>query len=726
MSQDNKGTISFKPFIPAEKVIPEFTLRAVVVGAIFGLIFSAVTVYLGLKVGLTVSVAIPIAVMAMALFKLLDKMSPNRKVTILELNTVQTTGAAGESIAAGVIFTLPAMIFLGYSLKFLNIFVIALAGGLLGTLFLILLRNYLIEKEHGKLMYPEGVACAEVLIAGEKGGKMAIKVFLGTIFGFIYKFFMGMFNLWPEKPFTRFRNYPGSFINGEISPELLGVGYIIGIRTSAIMVGGGFLAWMVLIPVATFFGDVLPIKIATFPGAGTIGELYRSVSINEFTEIIHKSYIKYIGAGAVVAGGFINLAKAFPTIIKSFKSSLKSMQKKAESVSVSISRISQDIPFSWIGIGTIIMFCVVWGLLNFFINPGLVFANIVSSFLIIIFGFFFATVSSRLVGEIGVSSNPTSGMTIATLMGTCLIFLAVGWTGGAYAAVALSIGAVVAITASNAGNVAQSLKTGYLLGCTPYKQEYGYIVGALSSIVVVGATVLLVNSAFTRINDVKIEGMKVTQEMKIESEKEIDGQIYQVINPNDLNLSLNIRYLARKDTGIIDKQLEYGIGSESLAAPQATLMATVIRGLLDQKLPWTLVLFGICLTIVVELCGVKGLPFAVGLYLPISISTPIFIGGLTRWIVDNKFRKRKGGEDVEAAPGMLFSSGLIAGGAICGLVIAILTGLNLDKTLNIGPSILGKLVHNNLYGLLIFAIMLGLLFFIAIDKRNKSNSNKIS
>ena len=722
MSSENRLSASFKPFIPAEKIIPELTLRAVLVGAVFGLIFSAVTVYLGLKVGLTVSVAIPIAVMAMALFKLLDRMSTGKKVTILELNTVQTTGAAGESIAAGVIFTLPAMVFLGFSLEFFSIFVIALAGGLLGTLFLILLRSYLIEREHGKLMYPEGVACADVLIAGEKGGKMAAKVFAGTIFGFIYKFFMGMFHLWPEKPYTRFKGYPGSFINGEISPELLGVGYIIGIRTSSIMVGGGLLAWVVLIPLATFFGDVLPIKIPTFPGAETIGELYRSVSITQFTEIIHKNYIKYIGAGAVVAGGFINLAKAFPTIIKSFKASIASMQKKS-SKPVIINRISQDIPFSYVGIGTIIMFFVIWALMNFYINPGLVFANVVSSLLIIIFGFFFATVSARLVGDIGVSSNPTSGMTIATLMGTCIIFLAVGWTGGAYAAVALSIGAVVCITASNAGNVAQSLKTGYLLGCTPYKQEYGYIIGAVSSILVVGATVLLVNSAFTKINPIKLEGMKVTPEMKVESQKQIDGQMYQVIDPNDPSISLNIRYLAREETGIIEKQLEYGIGSEDLAAPQATLMATVIRGLLDQRLPWTLVFFGIFITIVIELCGVKGLPFAVGLYLPISISTPIFIGGLTRYFIDQRFRKAKEGEDPEAAPGMLFSSGLIAGGAICGLTIAILTGLDLDKMLKIGPSLLGSLAHNNLFGMFAFAVMLGLLVFTAIErKRNLMKS----
>jgi uncharacterized oligopeptide transporter (OPT) family protein len=362
--------------------------------------------------------------------------------------------------------------------------------------------------------------------------------------------------------------------------------------------------------------------------------------------------------------------------------------------------------------------------LNFYINPGHPRANIVSSLLIIIFGFFFATVSARLVGEIGVSSNPTSGMTIATLMGTCLIFLAVGWTGGMWSAVALSIGAVVAITASNAGNVAQSLKTGHLLGCTPYKQEYGYIIGAVSSILVVGATVLIVNSGYTSSQAIDSSAMKmrVTEEMTIESEKEIDGVTYLVVNPNDINMALNTRYLANKETGVIEKQMEYGIGSKELPAPQATLMATVIKGLLEQKLPWVLLFFGICITIMVELCGVKGLPFAVGLYLPISTTVPIFAGGLVRWIIDKKFRKPVKGEDPEASPGMLFSSGLIAGGAIAGLIIAIFAGLNLDEQLNkIGPNLLGTVADNNLFGLLIFAVMVTFLFVVASKKIKNKN-----
>ncbi len=711
---------AFKPFIPANKIIPEFTFRAILVGTVFGLIFSAVTVYLGLRVGMTVSVAIPIAVMSMALFKFMEVFFKQKKVTILELNTVQTTGAAGESIAAGVIFTMPAMVFLGFSLKFSSIFVVALAGGLLGTLFLIILRYYLIEQEHGKLPYPEGIACADILIAGEKGGNLASKVFFGAIFGFVYKLFNGLFHFWTERPFMRFKAYPGSFMNIEISPELLGVGYLIGIRTAAIMMAGGFLAWMILIPMITFFGSLLPMNLAEYPGISNVGELYNSVDIGIFTGIIYKSYIKYIGAGAVVAGGFINLARAFPTIIKSFKQSLGSMTKKAKGASDELPRTSKDLPFSWVIIGIVVMFVVNWALLNFIINPGYFFANIISSLLIIIFGFFFATVSARLVGEIGVSSNPTSGMTIATLMGTCLIFLAVGWVGGAWAAVALSIGAVVAITASNAGNVAQSLKTGHLLGCTPYKQEYGYIIGAVTSILVVGATVILVNSAFTSTNEVRVENMLVTENMIVESTTEIDGVTYNVVNPNDLNLDLNVRYLANPDTGIIEKKMEYGIGSKSLAAPQATLMATVIRGLLEQKLPWVLVFFGIAITIMVELCGVRGLPFAVGLYLPIGITTPIMVGGFLRWVVDKYFRKPVEGEDPEAAPGMLFSSGLIAGGAIAGLLIAILAGFDIADSLKFGPDWLGSLVHSNLFGAAFFGLMLFLLFRVAIAKKKKN------
>jgi len=390
-----ESSTAFKPYIPASKIIPEFTLRAVIVGVVFGLVFSAVTVYLGLRVGMTVSVAIPIAVMAMALFKFLEKVFNKEKVTILELNTVQTTGAAGESIAAGVIFTLPAMIFLGYSLKFTSILVVALAGGLLGTLFLIILRNYLIEKEHGKLPYPEGIACADILIAGEKGGKLAINVFLGAIFGFVYKIFNGLFHLWKEKPFMYLKRYPGSFVDMEVSPELLGVGYLIGIRTAAIMLAGGFLAWILIIPMITYFGAMLPLKLALHPDIGSVGELYNSVSISKFTSIIYSNYIKYIGAGAVVAGGFINLAKAFPTIIRSFKSSLGSMKRKAGQVIEKVERTSEDLPFSWVMIGIVVMFFVNWALLVFVINPGHIMANLLSSLLIIIFGFFFATVSAR-------------------------------------------------------------------------------------------------------------------------------------------------------------------------------------------------------------------------------------------------------------------------------------------------------------------------------------------
>lgn len=722
MEKGKNDSTAFKPFIPASKVIPEFTLRAVLVGAIFGLIFSAVTVYLGLRVGMTVSVAIPIVVMAMAIFKFIEKAFKARKVTILEMNTVQTTGAAGESIAAGIIFTMPAMIFLGFSLKFTSIFVVALAGGLLGTLFLIVLRSYLIEKEHGKLPYPEGIACADILIAGEKGGKLASKVFAGTIFGFIYKIANGLFLFWKERPFTHFKFYPGSFLNMEVSPELLGVGYLIGLRTAAIMVAGGFLAWMILIPLITFFGSALGINYAQYPNIHTVGDLFKNLPVENATDVVYRTYIKYIGAGAVVAGGFINLGKALPTIIKSFKAGIGSVQKKTGRAAEQILRTSKDLPFAFVGIGTAVMFVVLWFLLNFFINPGHAIANVVSSLLIIIFGFFFATVSARLVGEIGVSSNPTSGMTIATLMGTCLIFLAVGWTGGAWSAVALSIGAVVALTASNAGNVAQSLKTGHLLGCTPYKQEYGYIIGAVSSILVVGATVLIVNSGFTSYQNVDASALKmrVTEEMTIESEKVIGDTTYLIVNPNDINMALNTRYLANKETGVIEKQMDYGIGSKDLPAPQATLMATVIKGLLEQKLPWVLLFFGICITIMVEFCGVRGLPFAVGLYLPISTTVPIFAGGLVRWIIDKKFHKPVKGEDPEASPGMLFSSGLIAGGAIAGLLIAIFSGLNLNDSLNtIGPKLLKTLTESNLFGVAVFALMVAYLFYVARKKIKK-------
>lgn len=696
----NETSKEFKPYVSADQFLPEFTWRAVILGALLGLLFSAVTVYLGLKAGLTVAVNIPISIIAMAVFA-----GVARKATVLEIATVQTTGAAGESIAAGIIFTLPALIFLGFTLDVTKAFVVALAGGSLGVCFLIPLRRYLIEREHGVLPYPEGIACAEVIKSGERGGAHAKSVFWGAGFGFIYKILMTVGRFWKEVPVWNPRFYSGSTINCEISPELLGVGYIIGPKVAGIMVAGGFISWMLLIPLIKFFGASMPISIDQ-------GGTMINTTIGEVTNysILWSKYVRYIGAGAVVAGGVINLCKAMPTIIHSFRDSFSEMRAGKE-MKKAASRISQDLPISFVFIGIAIAFVVIYLLLSFIIHPGHLFGNLVATLLIIVFGFFFATVSSRLVGEIGVSSNPTSGMTIATLMATSLIFLGVGWTGGVYTAVALMVGSVVCICASNAGNVAQALKTGYLLGCTPKKQEYGYIIGAFTSIFLVGLTLITLNNAFTTTETIRDPSFSVPAEASMERTVELEGVSYDVFGiPGS-----GEKYLVSKsDPGTIIRQ-EAGIGSSKLPAPQARLMATVIDGVLNRRLPWVLILMGISLTIAMELCGVKALAFAVGVYLPLSISSPIFVGGAIKWAIE-KFSRRGMKSEDESGPGMLFSSGLIAGGALGGLTYAILTGFDVADALAIGPRILRGLTGESWFGTLIFAVMCVILARTALKK----------
>jgi len=706
----NRQRIEFKPFISPETIIPEFTFRAVITGIILGLIFGAVTVYLGLKVGMTISPQIPIAVISLSLFGLFYKLGlTSKKATILENNTVQTVGAAGESVAAGVIFTLPALIFLGFPLDILRIFLIALAGGLLGVCFLIPLRSYLIEREHGVLPYPESIACAEVLKSGEKGGLQAVNVFVGATFGFVYKILMGVLKFWKEIPSWHPKWYRGATITGELSPELLGVGYIIGPRTASIMVAGGFISWLVFIPFIKLFGGSL--QGILYPGTKLISEMT--------PHEIWNSYIRYIGAGAVTAGGVIRIFKAFPTIINSFKASMidlrTTMKNGKERVETKL-RTKIDLPITSVIVGLIVVSIIIWSVLSFNIHVGRYGSNFVSTLLIIIFGFFFAVVSARLVGEIGVSSNPTSGMTIATLMATCLIFLAVGWKGGAYAAVALGIGAVVCISASNAGNVCQSLKTGYLLGATPRKQEYGYVIGILTSVLIVGFTVLAVNKWYTRTEPFEAPEFQITKDMEFEKQIEYNGKKYNVLNLIGHEKLPDGKYLV----GIDDNKIHYyqssGIGSEKLPAPQARLMSIVINGLLNQRLPWELVLLGVFITIAVELMGIRGLPFAVGVYLPLSTTAPIFIGGLIRLYIDKSVYKGKK-EESESGPGMLFSSGLIAGGALAGLGIAAIAGFDLEDTFAIGPKILGSLVENKYFALFIFAVLCGILIKIARTRK---------
>ena len=598
MAEENSGTNSetkFKTYISPKDFIPEFTLKAIILGAVFGIIFGAATVYLGLKVGLTVSASIPIAVLAISIFSKIGKS------TILENNIVQTIGSAGESVAAGVVFTIPALIFLpggGDYFNYLQVFLLALVGGILGVLFMIPLRRSLIVKEHGNLPYPEGTACADVLIAGEKGGSLAKKVYYGLGIAFIYKLLMSVIGLWKDVPtyvFSRNSDLPNGTINGEITPELLGVGYIIGPKIAGIMVAGGVLSWLVLIPLITLIGDSM---LTVFPPAT---KLISQMSASE----IWSNYIRYIGAGAVTFGGIVTLIRSFPTIISAFRDSFKDLKENKAGGKQKKIRTERDIPLVFVLAGSVML------VIFMAVIPSIP-TNLLSSVLIIIFGFFFVTVSSRIVGLIGASSNPISGMTIATLMATALIFVGVGWTGDFYQPVALVVGSIVCIAAAIAGATSQDLKTGYIIGATPVKQQIGLIIGVLASVAVIGFTVLMLHNAL-------------------------------------------------------------GIGSSNLPAPQATLMATVIKGLLSQNLPWGLVIVGMGIAAVMELSGVRSLPFAVGAYLPLSVSSPIFIGGLIKLIVDKKKNKKE--EESDIGPGALFSSGLIAGGALTGILIAALMGI---------------------------------------------------
>jgi len=596
----------FEPFVSASQALPEFSPRAIVLGAIFGIIFGAATVYLALRAGLTVSASIPIAVLAIAVFKRLGHS------TILENNIVQTIGSAGESIAAGVVFTIPALIFLNGGeqyFNYFNILTLSLVGGILGVLFMIPLRRALIVKEHGTLPYPEGTACAEVLVAGERGGSMAGLVFRGLGIAFLYKSLMSILGLWKDVPAyvsSRTAPLPNATVHAEITPEYLGVGYIIGPRIAGNLVAGGVLSALVLVPLISIVGDALPTVLR--PGMGDL--LISQMSANQ----IRLGYARYIGAGAVAAAGLITLLRTLPTIVAAFKESFGALADIRAGRAPA--RTERDIPITYVIGGSLVLVLIVAVLPQL---PGTFPGTLLMGLLVVVFGFFFVTVSSRIVGIIGSSSNPVSGMTIATLMATCLIFVSIGWTGEVYQALALSVGGIVCISAANAGATSQDLKTGYIVGATPVSQQLGLIVGVAASAFAVGWTL------------------------------------------KTLDASMQFQGVA------------HAIGTDRYAAPQATLMATIIRGLLARDLPWGLVFVGAFISVVVELCGVRSLSFAVGAYLPLSTTAPIFVGGALKGIMD-KMSGRKA-EESEVSSGMLYSTGLVAGGSLTGIAIALLAGI---------------------------------------------------
>ena len=667
-----EGDKAFKPYIAPEQNIAEFTIKSVAFGVLFGILFGASTVYLALRAGLTVSASIPIAVIAITLGRKF------LKTTILENNIIQTTGSAGESIAAGVVFTLPGFLFLstgpnGESVgadyfNYLTILILAAFGGMLGTIMMIPLRRSLIVKEHGVLPYPEGTACASVLQAGEKGGVFARTAFIGMGIALVYAILQKVFHVIAETPtfITSQVNkfWPSATVNADITPEYLGVGYIIGPKIGGVLVAGSVLAWWAITPLlhTLVAPEVIVTQlvklgyhtdIAVAGGRGGWDPATQTFANPSLA--IYFAYIRQIGAGAVAAGGFITLMKTIPTIISSFKESIGSLKETGEG---GVLRTERDLSFKVVIIGSIVLVALISVLPNM---PGEGLQKLLIGVLIVIFGFFFVTVASRIVGLVGSSNSPISGMTIATLMGTCLIFTAIGWTGKVYEPLALVVGGMICIAAANAGATSQDLKTGYIVGATPRYQQLALFIGAIVSSLAIGIVVIVLDTP--------------TPDM-------------------------------------VEQGIKHAIGSTRYAAPQATLMATLARGILSYNLDWQFVMVGVFIAVMIELCGIKALAFAIGLYLPLSTTLPIAIGGGIKGYVDwRAARRNELKEDDELGKGSLLATGLIAGGALAGVVVALLSVddniYNSLQNVNAEHALSAMLGHNGYY-------LLGVLFFAAM------------
>jgi putative OPT family oligopeptide transporter len=682
---------TFQPFVPANESRPEFTARALILGAFFGILFGAVTVYVGLRAGLTVAASIPISVLSISILRAFGRAS------ILENNIVQTTGNAGQSIASGVIFTLPALIFLGFDLESTRIFALALFGGWLGVLFMIPLRRQLIVEEHGTLTYPEGTACADVLMAGERGGSFASRVFLGLGLGGLYTLFQNenLFGLFPGTPnfspdLGEQHLLRGGAIRADVTSEYLGVGYIIGMRVAAVMLAGGVFSWLVLMPAIYFFGSHLNTPL--YPGTTLIKDMSPSD--------LWRTYVRPMGAGAVACSGLITLLRTGPTILAALAEGFRSIGKnkgEARSASSRVPRTEHDLPWSVVIGGSILLVVLLWFFLQFKPVPGAqvgALANFAAAILVVIFGFLFVTVSARIVGIVGSSASPVSGMTIATLMATAAIFLVKGWTAPAFGALAITIGGIVCIAASNAGDTAQDLKTGYLIGATPWKQQLAIMIGVVISVLSIGTTLNAMNKgleSFQRMphpmalslsqlpDGVQNQGAFTRDRISVAdtsapsaTHTELsNARSYVLLNAIGSSTLADGKYLYNTATGQIEIQWTQGIGSEKAAAPQGRLMATVINGILSRKLPWSLVLLGVALVIMVELLGIRSLTLAVGAYLSIGTTLAIFVGGVMRWMVDRAMAKEgveQSESESEISPGSLYASGLIAAGGIVGLL----------------------------------------------------------
>lgn len=716
----------FRTYISAEESLAEFTARAIILGALFGLLFGAVTVYVGLRAGLTVSASIPISVLSISILRAFGRS------TILENNIVQTTGSAGESLAAGVMFTIPALIFLGFGKEFTfwRIFPLALLGGWLGVLFMVPIRRQLIVKEHGNLSFPEGTACADVLVAGERGGSFAGRVFWGLGLGGIYTFLMKTCLVWTEQPEGRPSWFPGASFRANITAEYLGVGYIIGSRVSGILFAGGIISWLVIMPAIKFYGQLAgdtPIYPSTVPiPLMTPDDLWRS-------------YIRPMGAGAVAAAGLITLLRTMPTIVSALRAGLKDVRAEGAGQATSSSRIDRDIPMRTVVIGSTVIVAMMWVLLTFHPIEGaatLWYQNLFAAVFVVVFGFLFVTVAGRISGLLGNSSNPISGMSIATLMATCAIFFVAGWTAPNYAVLALMIGGVVCIAAAIAGATSQDLKTGYLVGATPVRQQYALLIGVTVSTLAIGATLNLMNKGLEKYipSQIPVNIQSLPSGVKIEQDSFVyRGKTYKLINSLGSHEIADGEYLYDSGSQRIEYQWAQGIGSDKAPAPQARLMASVISGILNQRLPWRLVLMGVALVVAVEILGVRSLAFATGSYLPLGTTAAMFAGGLLRLLVEATTKKK---DESEASPGALYSSGLIAAGGVFGLLGIVINLFQdpeisnnvphwLTATLHLpwrpdlfafGPKILGPLAASNLLGVFMFLMLAASLFYFARKK----------
>jgi putative OPT family oligopeptide transporter len=688
------------PYIPATDAPAELTPGVIVLGIILGLMFAASSVYLALKVSLTVSASIPVAVLSITIFRYISRILGRPPATILQNNMVQTTGSAGESIAAGISFTLPALLLLGYNLPWSTVMAIGIVGGVLGVIFMIPLRRSLIVKEHANLKYPEGTACAQVLIVGEERGVQAKTVFMGFGLGAVYKFLVSGMHLWLEIPRRAFvsaiaggRTQLFGEIQAEISPELTGVGFIIGPRIAGYLFGGGVLAWFALIPAIKFFGSGFTTPI--FPA----GKLIADMSASE----IRSNYIYYIGAGAVTAAGLISLGRTLPTIWQALVAGLRDFSASGEGNQTR--RTERDLPMIVVIAGAALCGIAMVVLPQIHIN-------VIGALLALFFAFLFVTVSSRITGQIGSSSNPVSGMTVATLLLTSLMFLAVGWVGIEYRVLALSIGGVVCVAASTAGATSQDLKTGFLVGATPARQQLGLLFGVTASALLVGGIIHFLNTAKQTIVARSYPGV-VAQNVEPQPMALLNGRLVEADASSaaaNAGSALRVAHVFEQSgaapagkylvdgSGAIRYLVDPGLGGrervnydgreiDKLESPKSQIMALVVDGILTQKLPWGLILVGAFLAIAMELIGVPALPVAVGVYLPISTSATMFMGGVLRWLIDRRRPiEEREGPHADSGPGVLFSSGLIAGGAITGVILAAFQAKGLDTAIDLSKS----------------------------------------